>query len=253
MNFQHLLLDGEINLNILNKIIKHIGNVKTLEYKSSNGLSFVFISEENNNVFQYYIYKSVCIKIKNIFDTLLTHSLINKKIYFSKVIYNLNFNIYNFLANFIEYKKEDNIIVWEKHTCLNSFSENVLTNILVNNIVKILWDISKGLYGLHFNLILHGDARIDNIAIKNNNFVLFDFDSSNMSNETVSFRKDNWDFLKSLEFNVGKDKWKNILIDHPYISDTDFIINEMLEYISKKSGKNIDKIIQELNALEIII
>jgi hypothetical protein len=253
MNFQNLLLDGEINLNILNKIIKHIGKIKTLEYKGSNGLSFVFISEENNNVYQYYNYESICIKIKNIFDAILNHNLINKKIYFRKVIYNLNFNIYDFIANFIEYKNEDNIIVWEKHTCLNSFSKNVLTDILVNNIVKILWDISKGLYGLHYNLILHGDTRIDNIAIKNNNFVLFDFDSSNINNETVSFRKDNWDFLKSLEFNIGKDKWKNILHNHTYISDTDFIINDMLEYISKKNGKNIDIIIQELNALEIII
>ena len=253
MNFQHLLLDCEINLNILNKIIKHIGNIKTLEYKSSNGSSFVFISEENNNVYQYYNYESICIKIKNIFDTILKHNLINKKIYFTKVIYNLNFNIYDFIANFREYKNEDNIIVWEKHTCLNSFSKDVLADILVNNIVKILWDISKGLYGLHCNLILHGDARIDNIAIKNNNFVLFDFDSSNISNETVSFTKDNWDFLKSLEFNIGKDKWKNILHNHTYISDTDFIINNMLEYISKKSDKNIDIIIEELNALEIII
>ena len=42
MNFQHLLLDGEINLNILNKIMKYIGNIRTLNYKSSNGLSFVF-------------------------------------------------------------------------------------------------------------------------------------------------------------------------------------------------------------------
>ena len=171
MNFQHLLLDGEINLNILNKIMKHIGYIQSLEYKSCNGLSFVFISEENVNVFQYYNYESVCIKIKNIFDNLARENLINKKIYFKKVIYNLNFNIFNFLANFIEYKNEDNIIVWEKHLCLNSFSKEKLTDILVNNIIKILWDISNGLYGLHFNLILHGDPRVDNIGIKNNKFV----------------------------------------------------------------------------------
>ena len=252
MNFQHLLLDGEINLNILNKIMKHIGYIQSLEYKSSNGLSFVFISEENVNVFQYYNYESVCIKIKNIFDNLARENLINKKIYFKKVIYNLNFNIFNFLANFIEYKNEDNIIVWEKHLCLNSFSKEKLTDILVNNIIKILWDISKGLYGLHFNLILHGDSRVDNIGIKNNNFVLFDFDNSNIGNEIVSFRKDNWDFLKSLEFNIGENNWKNILRMHPYISDTDFIINDMLEYISKNTGKNISIIIEELNSMDII-
>ena len=111
---------------------------------------------------------------------------------------------------------------------------------------------AKGLYGLHFNLILHGDSRVDNIGIKNNNFVLFDFDNSNIGNEIVSFRKDNWDFLKSLEFNIGENNWKNILRMHPYISDTDFIINDMLEYISKNTGKNISIIIEELNSMDII-
>lgn len=252
MNFQHLLLDGEINLNILNKIMKYIGNIRTLNYKSSNGLSFVFISEENDNVFQYYKSQQVCIKIKYIFDVLLRQISINKKIYFKKLIYELNFNIFNFLANFIEYKNQDNIILWEKHLCLNSFSKDKLTDILVNNIIKILWDISKGLYGLHFNLILHGDPRVDNIGIRNNNFVLFDFDSSNIGNEIASFRRDNYDFLKSLEFNMGKDNWKAILHMHPYISDSDFIINDMLEYISKNTGKNINIIIEELNSMKII-
>ena len=39
---------------------------------------------------------------------------------------------------------------------------------------------------------------------------------------------------------------------HPYISDTDFIINDMLEYISKNTGKNISIIIEELNSMDII-
>ena len=252
MNFDHLLLEGEINKNILNIIIKHFGNINKLEYKSSNGLSFVFISEEKYNVIQYYSHKNICIKIKNIFDTISKNNLINKKIYYKKVIYNLNFNIFNFIANFVDCKYEDNIIVWEKHQCLNFLKTDVLVDIIVNNIIKILWDISKGLCALHYHNILHGDARIDNIAIKNNYFVLFDFDSSNMSNDIVSFRKDNWDFLKSLEFNIGKEKWKTILINYPYISDSDFIINDMLEYMAKKSNKNINIVIDELDSLRII-
>jgi hypothetical protein len=252
MDFTYLIDDGEIDLNILNKIIKYVGEVKTLEYKSSNGSSFVFISEEKKDVFQYYVSQNVCYKIINIFDAILRESLINKKIYFNKCIFNLNFNLSNYLSYLVDVKQEDNIIIWEKHVCLNSFSKESLTNILVNNITKFLWDISKALYGLHYHSILHGDARIDNIGIRNNTFILFDFDGSNMGNEISSFKKDNWDLLKSLEFNVGKENWKMILKNNPYISDCDYILNDMLDFLGKKGGKYIQTVVEELNTMPII-
>ena len=31
-NFQELLLEGEFNKNVLDSAIKHLGNIKTLEY-----------------------------------------------------------------------------------------------------------------------------------------------------------------------------------------------------------------------------
>ena len=251
MKFEHLILDGEINIDILTTIEKYIDeNVKTLKYKSSNGLSFVFISEDIDIVLQYYLNKNTCIKIINIFNFIRMTSNINKKIYFEKNIYNLNFNLIDFLSYFIDHK-EDNIIVWEKIVCLNSFSKEKLVNIILNNITKILWDISKCLYGLHFNLIIHGDPSIDNIGIRNGNFVLFDFDNSSMNNKNFSDRKDNWDFLKSLDFNIGKKKFEIIKCEHPYITDSDFIINNMLEYLCNISNKNINIIIDELNSIKI--
>lgn len=251
MKFEHLILDGEINANILTTIEKYIDeNVKTLEYKSSNGLSFVFISEDIDTVLQYYLNKNTCIKIINIFNFISKASNINKKIHFKKNIYNLDFNLLNFLSNFIDYK-EDNIVIWEKIVCLNSFPKEVLVNIILNNITKMLWDISKCLYGLHCNSILHGDPRIDNIGIRSGNFVLFDFDNSNMDIKSFSYRKDNWDFLKSLKFNIGEKNFDNIETNHPYITDSDFIINDMLEHIASVSNKNINIIIQELNTMKI--
>lgn len=252
MDFTYLTDDGEIDLNILNKIIKYVGEVKTLEYKSSNGLSFVFISEEKKDVFQYYVSQNVCYKIIKIFDAILTESLINKKIYFNKSVFNLNFNLSNYLSYLVDVKQEDNIIIWEKHVCLNSFSKESLTNILVNNITKFLWDISQALYGLHCHSILHGDARIDNIGIRNDTFILFDFDGSNMGNEISSFKKDNWDLLNSLEFNVGKENWKMILKNNPYISDCDYILNDMLSFLGKKESKYIQTVVEELNTMPII-
>jgi hypothetical protein len=252
MDYSYLIDDGEIDLNIINKITKYIGSVKTLEYKSSNGLSFVFISEEKKDVFQYYVSQNVCNKITNIFNLISRENLINKKIFFNKTVFNLNFNLFNHLSKMIDVKQEDNIIIWEKHLCLNSFSKESLTKILVNNITKFLWDISKALYGLHYHSILHGDARIDNIGIRNNTFILFDFDGSNMGNEIASFKKDNWDLLKSLEFNIGKETWKTILKNNPYISDCDFILNDMINYISKNKNKNVQSVIEELNTMPII-
>ena len=82
MDYSYLIDDGEIDLHIINKITKYIGSVKTLEYKSSNGLSFVFISEEKKDVFQYYVSQNVCNKITNIFNLISRENLINKKIRF---------------------------------------------------------------------------------------------------------------------------------------------------------------------------
>jgi tRNA A-37 threonylcarbamoyl transferase component Bud32 len=118
--------------------------------------------------------------------------------------------------------------------------------------MKFIWDISKGLYGLHSLFILHGDPTIDNIGIRNGVFILFDFDSSKIDVEFVSFKKDNWEFLKSLKFNLGEETWNNILEDYPFISDSDSIIDDMIVYMCKETKKDIDILIQDLNNLSII-
>lgn len=253
-DFQNLLLDEEINVDILNKAILYIGKVKNLDYKSSNGSSFVFISNENNIAVQYFKNQKIPDKIKIIFEIInkTENFFLNKKFYFKNESFILNFKLKNHLSNFIDYKKQDNIIIWEKHKCLNSYTKDMLVKILSNNITKIIWDISKGLFGLHSLFILHGDPTIDNIGIRNGKFILFDFDSSKIDVDHVSFKKDNWEFLKSLKFNVGEKIWNNILENYPFISDSDSIIDDMLIYMCKDTKKNIDILIQDLNNLSII-
>jgi len=252
-NFKELLLDGEITQNILDKAIKHMGNVNTLEYKCSNCLSFVFISQEKNIVVQYYMYKNTCYKIKNIFDIINTHpDLITIKIYLRKDNYELKFDIKDYLAKFVSYEHEDSIITWEKHLCLNSFPKDELANIIVNNILKFIWDISKALYALHSLSIMHGDPTIDNIGIRNNNFILFDYDSSKIDTNLISFNRDNWELLKSIKFNIGNEKWNIIVKKYPFITDSDSIINDMVLFISKNTHKDTITIIRELNALSIV-
>jgi len=253
-NFENLLLDGEINENILNKALLHIGKVRNLEYKSSNGSSFVFISTDNNIAVQYFNHRQIPEKIKIIFDAInkTENFYVNKKFYFKNKSFTLNFKLKNHLSNFIDYKKPDNIIIWEKHVCLNSYTNDMIVKILSNNIIKFIWDISKGLYGLHSLFILHGDPTIDNIGIRNGVFILFDFDSSKINVEFLSFKKDNWEFLKSLKFNLGEEKWNNILEDYPFISGSDSIIDDMIVYMCKETKKDTDILIQDLNNLSII-
>lgn len=252
--FENLLLDREINEEILNKALLYIGEVKNLEYKSSNGSSFVFISTENNIAVQYYNYQQISEKIKNIFDIINNpkNSCINKKIHIKNKTYILNFDLKNQLSKFIDYKKQDNIIIWEKHVCLNSYTKDILVKILRNNISKFIWDISKGIYGLHSLFILHGDPSIDNIGIRNGVFILFDYDSSKADVQDLSLKKDNWDLLKSLKFNLGEKNWNSILEDYPFISDSDSIIDDMIVYMCKKTEKNIDIVIKDLDNLSII-
>ena len=252
MNFQNLLTDGEINLHILDKIIKCVGNVKTLTYKSSNGLSFVFISDELDNVFQYFLYQTISDKINNIFKAIEQDKLVTKHIYFNKKNYELKYMLEDYLSKMVHYKRGDNIITWQKHVCLNEFDTNYKTTFIMNNIVKFMWDISKALYGLHTNCILHGDSRLDNIGIRNDKFVLFDFDCAKMDTDIFSFTKDNWDIMQSLKFHIGEDNLNNILEVYPYISSTDFVINDMIEYLCVTQDKSLNIIINELNTLKII-
>ena len=192
-------------------------------------------------------------KIKKIFDIINGYPhLIGKKIYLKKDTYKLNFDLKNYLANCIDYKEKDNIILWEKHLCLNSFPKDILVNIIINNIIKFIWDISKALYGLHSLSIMHGDPTVDNIAIRNNNFILFDYDRSKIDVNFMSFNRDNWELIKSIKFNIGKENWDIILKKYPFITDSESLITDMLLTISKNTNKDIRLIVEELNSLSII-
>ncbi len=243
--YEHIIDEGEIAIETINKVVKIMGNdVNSLDIKSSNGSSFVFITPSDLNVYQYFKYDTTASKIIKILN-----SISKKNITIRYANNFITYDLQDFICKFVSYEPT-NIIVWKKHVCLNSFDNLSIKNIIVNNLLKLLWDIGRSLYALHQNNIYHGDARIDNIGILNGNFILFDFDGSRIS--FIDSEKDVYDFIRSIKFNVGDDIWNDIkcFIPTNTYNSSNFIKN--IINIHKKYIHPSDDIIKKLDNLKIL-
>lgn len=247
--YKHIVEQGEVSCDIMVTVLNKMGYVKDLNVKVSNGMSFVFVSSEKKNVYQYFSNINTPRRIFYIISKLWKNKIINIEFYFGSIRYNL----YDYISRFISFIP-DNIIVWKKHCCLNSFDKESISKIISTNYFKLLWDISKGLYGLHINNVMHGDARIDNIGILDNNFILFDFDGSCIIENTSEdvFEKDISDFLESIRFHSGKN-WKYIEKYIPKVDYTYNFIGKIISNYSKfvKNKVTYSQLIIELNNLKI--
>jgi hypothetical protein len=86
-------------------------------------------------------------------------------------------------------------IDWKVIQCLNQ-NERYLW-IVQDNIEKFLWDILRGIVGLHVLGYLHNDVSLDNIGIRDGCFVLFDY---NMSKRLEYAHTDFYKLIRSLRF-----------------------------------------------------
>lgn len=162
------------------------------------------------------------------------------------------YNLFEYLPNLVSYIPK-NIIVWKKHVCLNSFDKEELKDIISNNIIKLIWDIGLCLYMLHNNGVNHGDARIDNIGITNNKFILFDYDGSEITSDIYKNYKDLSDFINSIKFNCDN-KWNIVKKYIPLESSSlyDFL-DDILYTEHKRSGKSYIETFHTLNNMKINI
>jgi hypothetical protein len=245
INFQNIEND-EISEYIFNTVIKKIGNVNELNILSSNGSSFVFISSERENVYQYFNYESIAIIIEKIFKKIKQKNIINIKLFELE----FDINIKNFICEFISYEPK-NIIIWKKHLCLNSYYEKYKKQFILKNLLKLRWDIGKCLYCLHENNIYHGDPTIDNIGILNGNFILFDFDGSkefeNKDKSQLS-KLDIYKFNNSIKFNTDNDKTIKYELYKNITSYT--FLETIVEYFD--NTLNYNETVNKLNELEIV-
>lgn len=217
-------------------------DTKNTSIKVSNGLSAVFVTNEDPFVFQVYKIGEVSSKINDLLSRLNTEISVYFDLGYDDLVkydYDIKKHYPLVLGNY------DCCIKWEKIIPLNSFTKDKLFDILKNNLIKLMWDIGKVLKGFHKNGMYHGDSRIDNIGIKDGNFVLFDFDSSNRCDswKSITFR-DFYIFLGSIKFNLG-DFYSEI--EHLVPDKNLDFLNTLIELTDK------DDPIKYLDSLEIVI
>ncbi len=207
----------DIPTEALNAIEKYKSTI--VDIKESNGLSYVFITS-GNKVYQYFVIKSVPMKILKMMNVLTRLRYIGFHTYNNSVVF--KYNILDYISTFISYIP-DRIICWKFHICLNSFPTKFLKSFIHDNILKLMWDISKAIYGLNLCNIIHGDCRIDNIGIKDGRFILFDFDGSRYIDDNEDkdcLIKDIYDFVTSIKFHL-------CIRDNDIIPDVDNVYNFM--------------------------
>ena len=114
----------------------------------------------------------------------------------------LEYNPFSYIPSIHKHDLPSNTIIWTLITPLNSNPSLLLsTSFLLKNYLKICYDISKALYALKLIGIIHNDTRLDNIGIKAQNFVLFDFDGSGTPLEKCKDYIDDYnDLLASFKF-----------------------------------------------------
>ena len=193
-DIDHFIDDYCISKEAVLTVVDRMNISSPFDIKSSNDTSFVFVSA-HDYVYQYFKNKNVPLRIIGLLSS-LNRDVINTAL-------DITFDLNKYISNYVYFLPANDIIVWKKITPLNSFTAEKKAKIINDNLRKLLLDISKALYGIHINNLLHGDARIDNIGIRDGNFVLFDFDGSSVDEHNV-YKKDYYDLITSIIFNTSE-------------------------------------------------
>ena len=239
----------------LNKFLKISDNlsdelkifIKIIEYYNKEVVVPIKMESSSGNVL-VFIFKDFVIKLfesPTIFnkETSITQKCSSNKYILDDFGYimimngeiqkNKNILFYD-LVN-LKFKEDCNLFVSinEKLSLVTCIKHSrVCLSIDINNIKKIMklfLEIGVALETLHYNKIVHGDCRLDNIGYRNNTFVLFDFNASKIEGE--DFYYDINSLYKSVLFHL---KIKN-----------DNLIKDFINFIklSKNGSKLIDNVI----------
>lgn len=233
--YTYLIEDGIIDYDTLVTVLSKIGDVDSLQVKSSNGSSLVIIPEScdsnttnpvYNNVYQYFNLPNSASRIFYMLNTVHKCRIVELPLFDTRK--KLKFNLYTNLAKLVSYIP-DQILVWEYHLCLNTMTNTNLKTLIEANLCKFLWDIGRAIYGLHQNNVMHGDCSLDNIGIRDGNFILFDFDGSSFKDEDDfdAFENDIYKLITSLQFHFRND-WIKIKNKVPKSYNTTIFLNTLI-------------------------
>ena len=131
---------------------------------------------------------------------------------------------------FLSCNDETKTIRWNRINCLNTLKD--YTYIIDKNFHKFLWDIFKAITYFSLNGYCHNDVCIDNIGIRDGNFVLFDY---NLSKQKKDEYTDIYKLFKSLQFHFNLPIAKNIIDIENFVLclswDKDMTVEETIQYL----------------------
>ena len=174
------------NLDILIKIIKHLNNdilIFPNEILTSSGSVLVLIFD--NFVIKILSNINIFNKIFDILELGYHESNIVTIIghYTRTEIVNNGGQLTNIDLSELDENREFYCFITENLQQITESSARGLTISypIFNNpkiLLKLCFDILAGLDNLHKNMVEHGDLRLNNIGLRGNNFVIFDFNAS---------------------------------------------------------------------------
>ncbi len=251
--YEDIIEDGEVSPEILTYVISKVGIIEKLSVKCSNQMSFVFVGEDLDNVYQYYINETLAKKIFLMINRLSR----NKDALYEFRDHKYKFNYFIHITPLIRYLP-NNIIIWKKITPLNSIQQENLPQFVYKNFLRIVWDISKCLSGLHANGILHCDPTIDNIGIDKDSdgeerFVLYDFDGAREIKIGDDFKNDFYRLKKSIKlyYEIGNFP-KKIIENLEIYFYNGLVIDNIINLILPKFDNNMEKTIEQIELSKIV-
>jgi tRNA A-37 threonylcarbamoyl transferase component Bud32 len=251
--YEDIIEDGEVSPEILTYVISKVGIIEKLSVKCSNQMSFVFVGEDLDNVYQYYINETLAKKIFLMINRLSR----NKDVLYEFRDHKYKFNYFIHITPLIRYLP-NNIIIWKKITPLNSIQQENLPQFVYKNFLRIVWDISKCLSGLHANGILHCDPTIDNIGIHKDSdgeerFVLYDFDGAREIKIGDDFKNDFYRLKKSIKFYYEIGNFPKKIIENLEIYFYNgLVIDNIINLILPKFDNNMEKTIEQIELSKIV-
>lgn len=193
-----------------------------ITFKTSSGSTTVFLFKGYDFVLQVYKDKGVFTRIIDIFYTISMCPFVNIDITHqtgfgrrSKIdSIQFRYDLRKYVIYPREYFSDHNAIIFDRIIPITNRHIEIPEYMKQDDyILKLIWDTSLALEGIHKSGYIHGDCTLDNIGItKTKNFILFDLDMSRPISDDYPPENDFRILKKSLEFHLGRDSSKAKLV-----------------------------------------
>lgn len=174
--------------------------------------------EEEEPIYQYFPNASFAKQVFLDSSRLLNYRNASIKISGKNFFYDVG----NYIVNVRSYIPP-HTLVWEKHLPLGDLPPDTARNLVVSNVLKLLWDICLALNVLHSRGLVHGDCRLNSIAVSRGNFVLGGFECVRPGDGS----SDLYQLCQSIKYRLGKD-WIKVCDNIPKAKNVPLFMSELI-------------------------